>query len=94
MNRQGEARAVLVAVSLTAVLSLSSTVRAEEAKPPGSCRAAQQNSVVRKYCASCHSDALMYGGLSLEHFDAAHPEPSVAAMLVSKLTRRTFAQGG
>ncbi len=48
--------------------------------------AAQQNSVVRQYCGSCHSDALMYGGLSVEHFDAAHPEPSLVAMLVSKVT--------
>jgi hypothetical protein len=28
----------------------------------------------------------MYGATSVEHFDAAHPEPSLAAMLVSKLT--------
>jgi len=46
----------------------------------------QQNAVVQKYCAGCHSDALMYGGLSLEHFDAMHAEPSLAAMLVSKVT--------
>jgi len=28
----------------------------------------------------------MYGGLSVQHFDAAYSEPSLAAMLVSKLT--------
>lgn len=47
---------------------------------------AQQNAVLQKYCGGCHSDALMYGGLSVEHFDASHPDPTVAAMLVSKLT--------
>ena len=50
--------------------------------------AAQQNAVVQKYCGSCHCDALMYGGLSVEHFDAARSEPSLAAVLVSKLTNR------
>ena len=48
--------------------------------------AEQENAVVQKYCGSCHSDALMYGGMSVQHFDAANPEPSVASMLVSKLT--------
>lgn len=48
--------------------------------------AAQQNEVLQRYCGVCHNDAQMQGGLSVEHFDAANPEPAVAAMLVSKLT--------
>jgi hypothetical protein len=76
MNRQYSASLILAAA-----LSLHPTARAEEIMP-----AAQQNSVIGKYCAGCHSDALMYGGLSVQHFDAGYPEPAVAAMLVSKLT--------
>jgi hypothetical protein len=88
MNRQHRAsiKAALTAISLAAVLNLCSNARAEESKVTEIMPAAQQNSVVQKYCGSCHSDALMYGGLSVEHFDAAHSEPSLAAMLVSKLT--------
>jgi hypothetical protein len=47
---------------------------------------AQQNSVVRKYCAVCHTDIARNGGLSLEHFDAAQVAPSLAAMMISKIT--------
>ena len=48
--------------------------------------AAQQNALVNKYCAVCHTDAANNGGLSLERFDATQVEPSLAAMLLSKLT--------
>jgi hypothetical protein len=75
-----------IAVSLAALLSLYAIARAAELQPTEIMPVARQNSVVRQYCGSCHSDALMYGGLSVEHFDAAHPDPSLAAMLVSKLT--------
>jgi hypothetical protein len=83
MNRLygASVRLLLTAASLAAVLCLSPAVRGQAMMP-----AAQQNAVVQKYCGSCHSDALMYGGLSVEHFDAAHADPTVAAMLVSKLT--------
>jgi hypothetical protein len=48
--------------------------------------AAQTNALVKKYCAVCHSDAQVNGGLSLDRFDAAQPDAALAAMLVSKLT--------
>jgi hypothetical protein len=46
----------------------------------------QQNALVQKHCAVCHTDAAKNGGLSLEHFDAAKASPSLTAMLLSKLT--------
>jgi hypothetical protein len=47
--------------------------------------AAEQNALVKKYCAVCHSDATKNGGLSLEHYDAARRDPGLAAMILSKL---------
>ena len=68
----------LLAVLATGLIPAAS---ASDAMP-----AAQQTALVQKYCGVCHSDAHVNGGLSLEHFDAARPDPGVAAMLVSKLT--------
>jgi hypothetical protein len=48
--------------------------------------AAEQNALVQKYCTVCHTDAARNGGLSLEHFDAAHASPSLIAMMLSKLS--------
>lgn len=64
----------------------SAAAAADNAMPP-----AQQNTLVEKYCAVCHTDAGRSGGLTLEHFDAAHPDPGVAAMMLGKL--RTGAIG-
>lgn len=75
-----------VAAGMAAVLSPFSTARAAESKAAGIMPAAQENAIVQKYCGSCHSDSLMYGGMSVQHFDAAHAAPSEASMLVSKLT--------
>ena len=47
---------------------------------------AKQNALVRQHCAVCHTDAAKNDGLSLEHFDAATAAPSLAAMLLSKLS--------
>jgi cytochrome c551/c552 len=68
------------AVALAAGLTVGSPAVAGDTMP-----VEQQNALVQKYCAVCHNDAHVNGGLTLEHFDAAHADPSVAAMLVSKL---------
>ena len=56
--------------------------------------ATQQNALVEKYCAVCHTDAFPNGRLSLQHFDAAHADPGVAAMIASKLRNKALGASG
>ena len=74
---------------LISLLTASLVLFAADAMPP-----AEQNSMVQKYCAVCHTDAVPRGGLSLEHFDAAHADPGVAAMIVSKLKGNALGASG
>ena len=74
---------------LILVLAAVATVFAGEAMP-----VAQQNALVGKYCAVCHTDVARNGGLSLEHFDAAHVAPSLAAMMISKMTHGAMGAAG
>src|SRR5215213_8834912 len=55
---------------------------------------AQQTSLVQKYCAVCHTDAVKNGGLSLEHYDAAQANAPLAAMLLSKLRSGAMGAAG
>jgi hypothetical protein len=75
--------------ALVAATIHASPVMAQSAMP-----ASEQNALVQKYCAVCHSDAHPNGGLSLEHFDAAHPDPGVAAMIASKLRNGAMGAAG
>ena len=50
---------------------------------------ARQNTFVKTRCAVCHTDRANNGGLSLEGFDAAVAAPSLAAMMLSKITSGT-----
>jgi hypothetical protein len=49
----------------------------------------QQNAFVKTHCAVCHTDRANNGGLSLEGFDASIAAPSLAAMMLSKITSGT-----
>lgn len=56
--------------------------------------AAEQNALVKRYCAVCHTDAGKNGGLSLEHYDAAKRDPGLAAMMLSKLNNGAMGAAG
>jgi hypothetical protein len=56
--------------------------------------ATEQNALVTKYCAVCHTDAAMNGGLSLQHYDAAKRDPGLAAMILSKLNNGAMGAAG
>ena len=75
-------------VAVIAGAFATSTSAAEPMQP------AQQNVLVRKYCAVCHTDAAKNGGLSLEHYDAAQANPALAAMLLSKLRNGAMGAAG
>jgi hypothetical protein len=88
-----------ILVTAAAVAVLIAGVRAvSPAAPVAAARnlmpVAQQNALIQKYCAVCHEDAHMNGGLSLQHFDAAKPDPGVAAMIVSKLNGKAMGAAG
>ena len=79
---------VTAACSIVVMLAAGSAVAAETMP------AEQQNALVRKYCAVCHTDSARNGGLTLEHFDASHVDASLAAMLVSKLRSGAMGASG
>lgn len=60
----------------------------------GAMSAVEQNALVKRYCAVCHTDASKSGGLSLEHYDAAKPNPPLAAILLSKLNNNAMGAAG
>src|SRR3954447_2354415 len=78
----------IVWISLTAA-GLVISAQGAELMPP-----AQQNTLVQKYCAVCHTDAAKNGGLSLEHYDSAQVNPALAAMLLSKLRNGAMGAAG
>lgn len=79
---------------LIVLTSLGSMALASAASAGEPMSAARQDAIVQKYCAVCHDDAHRNGGLSLQHFDAANVDPSLAAMMVSKLKTGAIGAAG
>jgi hypothetical protein len=73
-------RPLAILASFAGVVACASVAAAQ------SLPVADQNALVKRHCAVCHSDVVRNGGLSLEHFDAAHVAPSLAAVMLSKIT--------
>jgi hypothetical protein len=78
-----------LAALIAGCIVTSPAVLASDAMP-----AAQQNALVQKYCAVCHTDVNSNGGLTLQHFDAAQPDPGVAAMMLAKLKTGAIGAAG
>jgi hypothetical protein len=68
------------------VLGICASVVVSPAMAADGMPVVQQNAIVQKHCAVCHNSRSMNGGLSLQEFDAASVTPSLAAMMLSKLT--------
>jgi hypothetical protein len=88
-SRKTNACRIMGAVAKMAVALTAGIAAASDAMP-----VTQQNALVQKYCAVCHTDASLNGGLSLEHFDAGHADPGLAAMMVSKLKGKALGASG
>jgi len=78
---------VTAAFLALAFAAVSTPVRAAMPAP-------EQNALVKKYCAACHTDAAKNGGLTLQHYDAAKRDPALAAMMLSKLNMGAMGAAG
>jgi hypothetical protein len=74
-----------VRLGLSFALAACSTTEAQA--PAKHAKQVDAAVVVDYYCASCHSDEVHRGGLSLESFDLAHPEknPEISEKIIRKL---------
>ena len=68
------------------VLGICASVVASPAMAADGIPVIQQNAIVQAHCAVCHNNRTLNGGLSLQDFDAASVAPSLAAIMLSKLT--------
>jgi hypothetical protein len=78
----------LLAISTLLWVSIS-VAATNDPMPP-----AQQNAMIQKYCAVCHTDALPNGRLTLQHFDASLADPADAAMILAKLKTGALGAAG
>ena len=77
--------AVRRALAVVWVLAAAPATWAAADEPPQSPQSA--GALVERYCVLCHNDAVLQGGMSLQHFDADHPEqnPEIGEKMIRKL---------
>ncbi|HEY7791988.1 MAG TPA: DUF1592 domain-containing protein [Vicinamibacterales bacterium] len=59
--------------------------KADKGKTADKAKVDQANETVKNFCATCHDDSQMPGGVSFEHYDAATVDPGIAMRMVKKL---------
>jgi mono/diheme cytochrome c family protein len=84
---------ILSVAALAAALSLLPAAYGQAAAS-AAMAVERQNALVQTYCAVCHQDAAQNGGLTLQHFDAAHADPGEAAMILGKLKTGAIGAAG
>ncbi len=93
---------VALSAALALTMTSSAALSAQQATPPATATSAAQRAMspaaqkalVQKYCVTCHNDAQMTGGLSLESFNPSKVDPSVAGLMVGKLKRHAMPPAG
>lgn len=79
---------VAVTLSVVAEAGQRSDVPAGASRPAAAALSPRQvNDVVGKRCVVCHRGTRPAGGLSMEQFDAAAPDPHLAALMLVKITK-------
>jgi hypothetical protein len=87
-------RTIIAVAGMLAAGSIAGLAAAPADTASNRMPASRQNALVQQYCAVCHNAANPTGGLSLDTFDAASPDPGVAAMMVSKLKGGAMSASG
>jgi hypothetical protein len=88
-------RSVCTILAITLAVAGERLVRTSAIRAAGEpIPVAQQNALIAQYCGVCHDDAHRNGGLSLQGFDAANPDPGVVVMLISKLKTGALGAAG
>jgi hypothetical protein len=78
---------VVAAPLSVVVLGGAALVAAQrDSSTPNAMPVAEQNELVMKRCIPCHDARQRKGGLSLERFNAADPDPDIARLMMVKIT--------
>ena len=76
---------LIAALAVGCSMATAAAQRPEPVLQLASTATAQQNAILRAHCVVCHTSAKPAGGLVLDTFDLARPDPGIARMLRVKI---------